>query len=259
MSEKKYFSREEFEAMRKESATAMASDASLQKKALEVLVEADQHRWIHQTNWFGEPVLNLPQDMFALQEIIFRTRPKYIIEVGVAWGGSLLFFSTLLEVLGGEKVIGIDIFMPDDLIQRLSSHGKISDRIELIKGSSLEASTIMQVEAIIGTSRDIMVILDSYHTHEHVMAELKTYSSFVGKGHYLVCCDTIVDDMPPQVHRTRDWGPGNNPKTAVLQFLQENSHFEIDRSLENKLLFTCNPSGYLVCNGQENNQCIPRL
>lgn len=248
MTEKKLFSREEFEVLRTESAEAMAKDSNLRNKALEVLIEADQHRWIHQTNWFGEPLLNLPQDMFALQEIIFRTRPEYIIEVGVAWGGSLLFFSTLMEVLGGEKVIGIDIYMPDDLIRRLNSHGRISDRIDLIKGASLEASTIAQLKAIIGASRNILVILDSYHTHEHVLAELNTYSPFVGKGHYLVCCDTIVDDMPPQVHRTREWGPGNNPKTAVFQFLQENSHFEIDRSLENKLLFTCNPSGYLVCN-----------
>lgn len=249
MTEKKMFTREEFEELRKESAQGMAGDHQLQKKALEVLVAADQHRWIHQTTWLGEPILNLPQDMFALQEIIFRTRPKYIIEIGVAWGGALLFFSTLMEVLGGTKIIGIDLYIPEDLKQRLSSFGRLSERIELINGSSVDASTVAQIRSMIGDCKDVMVILDSYHTHDHVLRELAAYSPFVGKGNYLVCCDTIVEDIPEQEHRTREWGPGNNPKTAVRQFLQENQRFQVDHALENKLLFTCNPSGYLVCTG----------
>ena len=126
MSDKTLYTREEFENLRIESAAAMASDKKLHKDALNVLVQADHYRWIHQTNWFGEPILNLPQDMFALQEIIFRTRPKFIIELGVAWGGSLLFYSTLMEILGGERIIGVDIFIPDDLKERLASHGKVS-------------------------------------------------------------------------------------------------------------------------------------
>lgn len=245
------FTRAEFEELRKESAQGMAEDGNLQKKALEVLVEADRHRWIHQTTWLGEPILNLPQDMFALQEIIFRTRPKYIIEIGVAWGGALLFFSTLMEVLGGTKIIGIDTYIPEDLKERLSAFGSLSERIELINGSSLDAATVAQVHSIIGGCRDVMVILDSYHTHDHVLAELTSYSPFVGKGNYIVCCDTIVDDIPEQEHRTREWGPGNNPKTAVRQFLKENPNFAIDHALENKLLFTCNPSGYLVRTSEE--------
>ena len=249
MTAKKMFTREEFEDLRRESAQGMAEDHALQEKALGVLIEADRHRWIHQTTWMGEPILNLPQDMFALQEIIFRTRPQYIIEIGVAWGGALLFFSTLMEVLGGTKIIGIDTYIPEDLKQRLSSFGRISERIELINGSSLDTSTVAQVRSIIGECRDVMVILDSYHTHNHVLAELASYSPLVGKGNYLICCDTIVDDIPEQEHRTREWGPGNNPKTAVRQFLLENPRFGIDHALGNKLLFTCNPSGYLVCTG----------
>lgn len=247
MAEKKLFTRQEFEKLRIESATQMAADKKLKADALDVLVRADRHRWIHQTNWMGEPILNLPQDMFAIQEIICRTRPKYIIESGVAWGGSLLFYSTITEAIGGGQIIGIDTYIPDDLRLRLGSHGKISERITLINGSSVEQDTVNKVKAIIGDCREVMVVLDSFHTHEHVLNELRLYSPFVGKGFYLVCGDTIVEDIPEQEHRSRPWGCGNNPKTALWQFLKENDRFEIDKKIDNKLLLTCNPDGYLKC------------
>jgi cephalosporin hydroxylase len=225
----------------------MASDSGLQKDALDVLVRADHYNWIHQTNWFGEPILQLPQDMFALQEIIFDTRPEFIIEAGVAWGGSLIFYSTLMEVLGGRKIIGIDIFIPDDLRERIRALGKISKRIIWLNGSSIEETIVEQVKEIIGNSKRVLVILDSNHTHDHVLKELLLYSPLVGKGYYLVCGDTIIDSMPEQKHRPRDWGRGNNPKTALFQFLQENDRFEVDKLIENKMLLTCNPGGYLKC------------
>ena len=244
---KKLYSRSEFEKMRTDSANKMAEDRSLHKDALDVFVRADKHSWIHQTNWFGEPVLNLPQDMFAVQEIIFQTKPKFIIEVGVAWGGGLLFYSTLMEALGGEKVIGIDIYIPDDLKVRLSSHGKISDRLVLINKPSTDNETIEKVKSLIGETRDVLVLLDSFHTHDHVLKELDMYSPLVGKGHYLICGDTIVEDIPTQTHRVRPWGPGNNPKTALRQFLNENDRFKVDHRIDKKLLFTNNPDGYLQC------------
>ncbi len=247
MSDKTLYTREEFENLRMESAAAMASDKKLHKDALNVLVQADHYRWIHQTNWFGEPILNLPQDMFALQEIIFRTRPKFIIELGVAWGGSLLFYSTLMEILGGERIIGVDIFIPDDLKERLASHGKVSERLTLIDGSSIDRNTLSQIKSVVGDCQEVMVLLDSYHTHEHVLEELQLYSPFIGKNFYLICCDTIIEDIPEQKHRDRPWGHGNNPRTALEQFLKENDRFEVDTVLENKLLFTCNPGGYLRC------------
>uniref|UniRef100_A0A7V3N5Q8 Cephalosporin hydroxylase n=1 Tax=candidate division CPR3 bacterium TaxID=2268181 RepID=A0A7V3N5Q8_UNCC3 len=240
------YTRESFERMRLRMAKKMAADKKLQKKAIDLLVKADRYNWVHQTNWFGEPILNLPQDMFALQEIIYKTRPEYIIEVGVAWGGSLLFYSTLMEVLGGKKIIGIDIYMPKDLKKRLLSHGKLSERLILINASSIEKSTIEEVKKILGESKKTLIILDSFHTHEHVLKELRLYSQFVGKGYYIVCSDTIIEDIPVQKHRPRPWGPGNNPKTAVWQFLKENRSFGIDRKLENKLLLSCNPEGYLI-------------
>ncbi len=223
----------------------MAHDTKLHRNALDVLTHADRHHWIHQTTWFGEPVLNLPQDMFALQEIIFRTRPRYVVEVGVAWGGSLLFNACLLEVLDGNEVIGIDIFIPDDLRQRLGAHGKLSRRIRLMEGSSIDENTIESVRNVIGDGQDVLVVLDSHHTHEHVLAELQVYSTLVGPGHYIVCGDTVVEHLPVQTHRPRPWGPGNNPKTALDAFLAQNADFEVDVDLDNKLLLTCNPGGYL--------------
>jgi cephalosporin hydroxylase len=247
MAEKKLFTREEFEIHRLESAKIMADDKNLQHQALDLLIKADQHNWIHQTNWFGEPILNTPEDMFAIQEIIYKTKPKYIIEVGVAWGGSLLFYSTILESIGGGKVIGIDIYIPEDLKERINSHGKISDQITLINGSSLDENTINIIKSILKDCKDVLIILDSYHTHSHVFQELTIYSSFIGKGNYIICGDTVVEYLPEQTHRPRPWGPGNNPKTALDEFLKLNDRFEIDKKITNKLLFTCNPDGYLKC------------
>jgi cephalosporin hydroxylase len=242
---KKLYTRAEFEELRLESAKEMVKDKELLKEALNVLVRADHYRWIHQSNWLGEPTLNLPQDMFALQEIIFKTRPRFVIELGVAWGGSLLFYSTLMEVLGGERIIGVDIYLPEDLRERLSSHGKLSEKLILIEGSSIENDTLDQVKSIVGDCREVMVVLDSFHTHDHVLKELHLYSPFVGKGSYLICGDTVVEDIPEQEHRSRPWGPGNNPKTALRQFLMENDRFEVDDYFNQKLLLTCSPEGYL--------------
>lgn len=242
---KKIISKEEFFEINNEYARKMSEDTKLQSKALDVLISADKYRWIHQTKWFGEPLLNLPQDMFAIQDIIWHTRPDYIIEVGVAWGGSLLFEATLLELLGGKKVIGVDIFIPEDLRSRLMSHERISDRIELIESGSTDKSTLDRIKEILGGSKKVLVILDSYHTHDHVLQELKAYSVFVGEGQYLICGDTIVEKIPVQEHRPRPWGPGNNPATAVVEFLLVDNRFVVDHEIDQRLLFSCHPGGYL--------------
>lgn len=245
--EKKIYSREQFEELRVASAKEMAADAQLVKDALDVKVRAGRYLWIHQTNWFGEPILQPPQDMFALADIIFRTRPRFVLEIGVAWGGSLLFYSTLMEVLGGERIIGVDIFVPDDLRRRIESFGRISDRITLLQGSSTADATLDEIKGIIGSARELLVVLDSSHMHEHVLKELRLYSPLVGRGYYLVCADTVIEYQPPQDYRERPWGHGNNPKTALDQFLKENDRFEIDKGLSDKLLISCMPGGYLRC------------
>ncbi len=247
MSGKKLYTRAEFEELRRKYAHEMAADQRLIKDALDLKVRAGAYYWVHQTNWMGEPILQLPQDMFAFQEIIYKTRPKFIIELGVAWGGSLLFYSSLMELFGGEKVIGVDIYMPDDLQERLRSHGKISDRIVLLNASSVDEGTISKIKAIVGDSREVMVILDSFHTHDHVLRELRLYSPLIGPDHYLVCSDTVIEYQPEASYRPRPWGHGNNPKTALDQFLKENDRFIVDHAIDEKLLFTCIPGGYLKC------------
>lgn len=242
---KTIITKDEFLKLNEGAAKEMRADDALQAKAIDVFTEADKKRWVHQGSWFGEPLLNLPQDMFALQDIVWRTRPDFIIEVGVAWGGGLIFEAMLLEMLGGQKVIGIDIFLPSDLRERLASHGKLSERLILIEGSSTSDETLDKVKKILDGTKKVLVILDSHHTHEHVMNELNVYAPLVGEGQYIICGDTIIEYMPPQTHRERPWGPGDNPATAAKQFLQENDRFEVDEKIDNRLLFSCHPGGYL--------------
>ncbi len=257
---KKIYTRQEFDQLRLDTARKMAQDKKLKATANGVLADADQYYYFHQPNWLGEPVLNLPQDMFAIQEIMFQTRPDYVIECGVAWGGGLLFYATLLQALGGKGVIGIDIFMPDDMKQRVMSspvakrrcvpedgdEGAVGDdMIKLFEASSIEDSTKSLVAEELKGSKKVLVILDSHHTHDHVLRELQLYSEFVGEGQYLICGDTIVEYMGDEAHRDRPWGKGNNPMTALNEFLDGNDQWAIDEDLEAKLLLTSNPRGFI--------------
>jgi cephalosporin hydroxylase len=244
---RKIYSREEFELAREEWALEMSNDIELKKDALNVLTNGDKHNWFHQTNWLGEPSLQSAEDLLTFQDIIFKTKPKYIIESGVAWAGSLLFYASMVKILNlNTKVIGVDIFIPDDLKYRIESFD-LANYIELINASSVENETVAKIEEIIGSSKEVMVHLDSNHTHEHVLMELNLYEKFIGKGHYLVCGDTIIDYIPEQTHRPRPWGHGNNPKTALEEFLKKNDRFKPDEKIDNKMLFSNQPKGYLKC------------
>lgn len=243
--QKKIISKKKFLEINNLSAKKMSKNKKLKKDSLKIISEADKFRWIHQATWLGEPILNLPHDMFAIQEIIWKSRPEYIIEIGVAWGGSLLFQSMLIDYVGGKKIIGVDIFLPNDLKKRLKNHKKLSKKIKLIEGSSTDEKTIKSIKKVVKNSKKILVILDSHHTEDHVLKELKIYSNFVRKGNYLICGDTIINFIPEQKHRPRPWGPKNNPHTALTKFLKNNKRFRADKNIENKLLFTCNPDGFL--------------
>ena len=242
---KKIISRIQFEKNQEKFAKKMEQNKKLKKDATKLIADADKFNWLHQTRWLGEPILNTTTDMFAMQEIIYKTKPDYIIEVGVAWGGSLLFYSTLMEIVGGKKIIGVDIFIPEDLKKRIKSVKKLSKRIHLITGSSTDISTIEKIKKIVGNSKRTLVILDSDHTHKNVLKELEMYHSFVGKNFYLICQDTIVENIPEQKHRPRPWKKGNNPMTALREFLKTNKRFKSDRLIENKLLLSLSPEGYL--------------
>jgi cephalosporin hydroxylase len=242
------YTKKEFESLLAESAKAMTKNKELIKEARILMSKANDYRWIHQTKWLNETCIQLPQDLFAIQEIICNTKPRFIIEVGVAWGGAILFYSSVIQVLGYDaEIIGIDVYIPDDLKERIFSHQDLSRRIHLINRSSVDLQTVDEVRSMVGPGKNNFVHLDSNHTHNHVLAELELYSQFIGKNYYLLCADTLVDYLPPPPDRPREWGPGNNPKTALDAFMQKNKRFMVDQNLEDKLLLTCNPGGYLKC------------
>ena len=194
---KKIISRKKFLSLNKQASKKMNKDNVIKTKALNILIEADRkYRWIHQQSWLGEPCINLPEDMLALQEIITNTKPEFIIETGVAWGGSILFGASLLRLIGGKKIIGIDTYMPPNVKKRILKHKLLSNKIKLINDDSISDKTIRKIKKIIGNSKKVLVILDSHHTHDHVLKELNLYSEFVTKGNYLICGDTIVNFVP---------------------------------------------------------------
>ena len=208
----------------------------------------------------GRPIIQTPVDMIAIQEIIWEIKPDLIIETGIAHGGSLIMSASMLAMLdiceaidseenfnpkeSKRKVLGIDIDIRKHNREAIEKHPMFS-RIQMIEGSSISPQIIKQVEEEAKNYKKILVCLDSNHTHEHVLAELKAYAPLTSVGSYCVVFDTIVEDMPQDTYPDRSWGPGNNPKTAVYEYLKTNSKFEIDKTIQNKLLITVAPNGYL--------------
>lgn len=207
--------------------------------------EVTRHRYSYNFTWMGRPIIQTPQDMVALQEIMWRTRPDLVIETGIAHGGSLIYLASLMELLGGDgRVVGVDIEIRPHNRVEIEKH-PMAHRIKLIEGSSVDPAIVAEVVREIAGRKRVMVILDSNHTLDHVQRELELYSPLVSKGCYLIVFDTLLEDMPVDLQGERPWGPGNGPKTAVHRFLQSNKRFEIDKSIEHKLLITVAPDGYL--------------
>jgi cephalosporin hydroxylase len=236
--------RAEFEVRRQELAAGMAADPELRALARELLVASDRHDWSYQWTWLGVPIIQMPPDIVVLQEIIWRCRPDLIIETGVARGGSLVFEASMLQLLGHGRVLGIDIDIRPHNRASIEDH-PLAHRIDLLQGSSIDDGLLAQVHAAAGRAERVMVILDSNHTHEHVLAELRAYAPLVTEGQFLVVADTMVEVVPPQQHRPRPWGPGDNPMTALDAFLAETDTFVEDEFVNAKVLVTASPRGYL--------------
>lgn len=235
---------EEFEIAQRRHAAAIAADDQLQRLALRATIAADRHDYSYVWRWLGVPVIQMPTDIVAMQEIIWETRPQVVIETGVARGGSVILYASILQLLGEGSVIGIDIDVRSHNRRVIESH-PLAHRIELVEGSSVDDRTLEEVRRRIGSASRVMVVLDSDHAHDHVLAELRAYSDLVTPGQFIVVADTMVELLPVQEHRPRHWGPANNPMTALRAFLQEDERFEIDAYTNGKLLMTSNPSGYL--------------
>lgn len=236
--------RVEFDAQKRQHAFEMEADRDMQSDARNFLVAADRHNWSYQWTWLGLPIIQLPSDIVAMQEVIWTSQPDLIIETGVARGGSLILSASVLQLLGRGRVLGIDIDIRDHNRRAIESH-TLAGRITLFEGSSLDDRIISEVSRHAEQADRVMVVLDSNHTHDHVLSELIAYSRLVSVGQYLVVCDTVVEDLPPQQHRPRPWGPGNNPATALKEFLRDHRDFEVDREIESKLLVSSSPGGYL--------------
>ena len=207
--------------------------------------EITRHKYAYNFTWMGRPIIQFPQDMVAMQEIIWMTKPDLIIETGIAHGGSLIFYASLLEMMGSAGyVLGVDVDIRAHNRAEIDAH-PMRKRIEMIQGSSISPDTVAAVAKHAEGKKSVLVILDSNHTHEHVLKELLFYSPFVTHDNYLVVYDTLVEDMPDDLIRDRPWGKGNNPKTAVREFLKTTNRFEIDKSIEAKILITVAPDGYL--------------
>jgi cephalosporin hydroxylase len=237
--------RQEFEARKIEMAAKMATDHTLLQRARDVSFDADVYEWTYQWNWLGLPVIQMPTDIIAMQELIWETKPQLIVETGIARGGSLALYATVLQIIGEGTVIGIDIDLRPHNRQALTSH-PLAHRFRLIDGSSTDPTVVQQVRELAQDCERVMVVLDSNHTHEHVLAELEAYGSLVSPGQYLVVADTAIDEIPVQAHRPRPWAPGNSPLSAVNEWRTRHPEFDVDKVLEDKLLISSSRGGYLV-------------
>jgi cephalosporin hydroxylase len=236
--------RAEFEKEKRKAAARMVEDKALAADALALNVAADRYDWSYQWTWLGLPVIQMPPDIVALQEVIWETRPQLVIETGIARGGSLVLSASILELIGEGEVLGIDIDIRPHNRETIEAH-PLARRIRMIEGSSSDAAVVAESRRAASEIERVMVILDSNHTHDHVLGELRAYAPLVTVGQFLVVADTFVEDIPPQEHRPRPWGPGDNPATALRAWLSESESFEPDDFINAKLLLTASPGGYL--------------
>jgi len=239
---------------------AMGKDDSLFTATRDWMNLANVNKYSYHFESLGRPIIQYPQDIVAMQELIWQIKPDLIIETGIAHGGSLILNASLLALLEysdaqqkgklvdpsnpSRKVLGIDIDIRAHNREAIEVH-PMSPHVEMIEGSSIDNDIINQVKSFAKDYERILVFLDSNHTHDHVLAELVAYAPLVSKGSYCAVFDTIIEDMPDEMFHDRPWGPGNNPKTAVWEYLNTHSEFEIDKSIQHKLLITVAPDGYL--------------
>ena len=238
----------------------LAKDDDLQALSRAWIQEATPYKWSYNFSWFGRPAIQLPNDAWALQELVWKIKPDLIIETGIAHGGSLIYSASLLALLElcdatekGEmldpakpsrRVLGIDIDIRSHNRQAIEAHPLFA-RIDMIEGSSIAEKTIRKVREYASGYKRILVCLDSNHTHDHVLAELEAYAPLVTPDSYCIVFDTLIEDMPDHLSDDRPWGPGNSPKSAVHSFVKTNPHFEIDSRIDRKLMITVAPDGFL--------------
>lgn len=238
-----------FENEVKERINAIGQNNELKATAHNFLEASLAPKYSYNFSWLGRPIIQYPQDMIAMQEIIWEVKPDLIIETGIAHGGSLIFSASMLELVASctgieGEVIGLDIDIRPHNRKAIEEH-PMYKRISMIEGSSIAPEIVTQVVEKAKGKQRILVCLDSNHTHAHVLAELEAYAPLTTVGSYCVVFDTVVEDMPKELSGDRPWGPGDNPKTAVWEYLKTHAEFEINKDIDHKLLISVAPDGYL--------------
>lgn len=240
----------QFDAERKSNIEKQGQNTELVECGLKFLVDTAPYKYSYQFDWLGRPIIQFPQDMIAMQQLIWQVQPDLIVETGIAHGGSLIYYASLLELVaqcGGPTdayVLGIDIDIREHNRAAIESH-PMSKRIRMLQGSSIDPEMVGQVKKLADQQKRVMVLLDSNHTHDHVLQELRAYAPLVSQGSYCIVFDTVIEDMPEDAFPDRPWGKGDNPKTAVLQYVDENGDFEVDTQIDSMLLISVAPQGYL--------------
>ncbi len=240
---KKIISRKEFFSNSNRFKSKISKNKKIKKLANLLMIESDRENWPYQHTWMNEPMLQTPEDIIKFQEIIFKYKPEIVIEVGIAWGGLLLFLDTIAQKAKLKKIIGIDIFIPNSLKNRLKK--KVSNHVKIFKSSSIDKKLLEKLKKIIG-NRKCVVHLDSNHTEEHVLKELIFYDKILKKNDIIIVGDTIINYLPNQKHRPREWSNKKNPKTALDKFFKINNKYRLIKSLSSNLLLSNNIFGHLI-------------
>jgi cephalosporin hydroxylase len=221
-------------------------DIDLKEQLLQVQIKLDKYKYGYTFEWLGVPIIRLPDDIVVFQELVFQVNPKVILEVGIARGGSVIFSSSLVELMGNNgRVIGIDIDIRSHNLQRIKAH-KMYKNIDLIEGNILDVNTLASLKECLRGSKVDILVLDSNHTHEHVLRELYLLSDLVNVGGYIVLPDTVIEDFPKGYYsENRPWDVGNNPKTALTEFMENNDKFQTDIVFSSKAALSESPNGYI--------------
>jgi len=240
------FNRENFDQKKASSVEAQSNDANLRALANQFVEESNKYDYAYHWTWLGLPIIQLPEDILVTQEIIWQKKPDLIIETGIAWGGSVILHAAMLELIGKGEVVAIDSSLPAHVKTEISKY-HFSKRIKLIEGNSISNETLSEVRKHLAPQKSVAVFLDSNHTHEHVLNELRAYGSMVTVDQYLTVYGTAIENMPSPEHRKRLWGAGNSPLSAIRTYLQESDRFQIDERLDRLSLCTFALNGRLKC------------
>ena len=241
--------RAEFEAHRREMSIALGADDEAFARSVDAMVAIDRHDYPYLWSWWGVPIIQMPADVMATQEAVFAAQPDVIVETGVARGGSVLFMACLLQLLDKGKVIGVDIEIRPHNRDSIERH-PMARRVVLIEGPSTDPATLAKVRAQIPAGASVMVVLDSDHSRDHVLAELRAYGPLVTQGQYLVVADTLLGRLEAgqtPTRRSHVWKKGDEPLTALKTYLTETDRFEPDPEINGKLVLSSSPGGYLRC------------